>query len=675
MRRAVGLRRTERGLFLPLTALALSVIVAFVALVVDLGQLRTNRRLDKSIADMSVRAGLGILNLGPWSGVCRAAGYLKENAPAFSGFDAGTEKWWQLGSPLNQLTSSPCVSTSSAPFINLCFASALGLPNTSTWGRLTATAANGRFSIEIQSGYALPDPRFPEDQLALADTGDPMKGACDNLVVIITERTEPFFAQALGASARTTTIRSVGRISDLVSEEYSPALLLLERDGCNVLEVTGSNSRVFAQPYLQYSGVIQLDSANRSGCASNQAVLNGTSTSSGPGIVVCSAKTFNPTPGCNLALGDKPSRIGMYALNFYPPGAHATTPYPTHYGDTLAIRGARSGRDPIDRVYRKNIVALDAEANAVINGNSGRPPGCAAVVNNACTGNGRTWLVLGTNDCRNPLFFTPTRLLAQNIWFGCDLDPSDLTLLGLPLVLAGLNSYVVVTGTLTVRSTFSILDPRTVFIGGTASGGNPRGLEILNGGNFNLGNPVPGAPCVVNPAVLKSTRLVVGKGALYMTSGAIAHLCGTFAFLASGYGKVPATDDTAPCSSPCGTYSGQVSIGSGATVDWIAPNQVTTRRPTTEEILSTNPYEDLGLWTEAGGAQNMSGGGTGHMTGVFFLGNADAFTLTGGAGANIVLSAQFISRTMKVAGGATINLVLNPIDSVPVIVYQMALIR
>jgi hypothetical protein len=675
MRRGGGLRRrSESGIFLPLTALALSVIVAFVALVVDLGQLRANRRLDKSVADLSVRAGLGILNLGPWSGVCRAAAYLKENAPAFSDFDAGTEKWWKPTAPVSQLTSSPCLSTNSSPFVDLCFATSTGLPNTSSWGRLTATAAGGRFTIEIQSGYLLPDARFPEDQLALADTGDPEKGACDNLVVIITERTAPFFAQAFGASPRTTTIRSVGRISDLVSDEYSPALLLLERDGCNVLEVTGANSRVFAQPYLQYPGVIQLDSANRSGCASNQAVLNGTVTNNGPGIVVCSAKTINPTAGCNLALGDKPSRIGMYALNFYPPGANTATPYPTSYGDTLAIRGARSGRDPIDRVYRQNIVALDTEANTVINGNNGKPPGCASVVNNACTGNGKTWLVLEPNDCKKATFFTSTRLVAQNIWFHCDLDPNDLTLLGAPLVLTGVNSYVVVTGTLTVRTTFDIVDPRTVFVGGVATG-NARGLQIVNGGNFNLGNPLPGVDCVVHPALLKSTRLVVGNGSLYMTSGAITHMCGTFAYLASGYGKVPTTDDTPPCSSPCSTYKGQVAVGSGAIVDWIAPNQVTTRRPTAEEVLATYPYEDLGLWTEAGGAQDMSGGGTGHMTGVYFLGNADAFTLTGGAGANIVLSAQFISRTMKVAGGATINLVLNPIDSVPVIVYQMALIR
>ncbi|HEX7277350.1 MAG TPA: hypothetical protein VF244_08245, partial [Acidimicrobiales bacterium] len=295
---------------------------------------------------------------------------------------------------------------------------------------------------------------------------------------------------------------------------------------------------------------------------------------------------------------------------------------------------------------------------------------------NACTDtSGRTWLVLQQADCNsytafftNPLF--PLRSLAQNIWFNCNLTVSGVV----PLILAGANSYVVITGHLTVTSTFSITDPRTVFVGGSDTG-NKRGLEIGNGGNFNLNNPVAGVDCLLVPPLVKTTRLVVGKGSLYMTSGAVAHLCQTFGYLASGYGKVPATSGTVPCSTPCSTYSGQVSVGSGAIVDWIAPNQVTTRRPTVEEVLSTYRYEDLGLWTEAGGAQSMNGGGTGHMTGVYFLGNADAFTLTGNSGANVVLSAQFITRRMKVAGGATINLVLNPLDAVPVIVYQMALVR
>ncbi|HVF14685.1 MAG TPA: Tad domain-containing protein, partial [Acidimicrobiales bacterium] len=622
MKRSRRSGRDENGLVLILTAVAMTVIVAFVALVVDLAQLRTDRRVNKSVADMSVLAGLGVLNLGPWSGVCRASAYLKANSPAFETFDAGSEKWFRLGAPLSQLTSSPCLDTGNAPFVDLCFAAALGVPNPSTWGRLTATAGGGRFTIEIQSGYLMPDARFPEDLLVPTDTGDPLDGACDNLVVVIKERRPPAFAGVFGAGARTTTIRSVGRISNLVSEEYSPALLLLEREGCNLLEVTGSNSRVFAQPYLQYPGVIQLDSDNRDGCSSNQAVLNGAATSDGPAIVVCSAATATPTEGCNLALSDKPARIGMYALNFQPPGSHATTSFPDSYGDTAAVRGARSGREPLDRVYRENIVALDAEANSVLTVANGRPPGCPPVTSNACTDSvGRKWLVLGTNDCNNhtsffsalsvDLDFPTGRPLAQNIWFGCDLNVNA------PLVLAGLDSYVVITGKLEVSATFDIVDPRTVFVGGTASG-NDIGLSVTNGGNFNLNNPVAGVDCLVLPPVVKATRMVVGKGSFDVGSGGIVHLCHTFAFLANGYGKVPATDGTEPCSSPCNSYKGKIDVGSGGVVDWIAPNQITGRRPTAEEILDTTRYEDLGLWTEAGGAQSMSGGGSGHMTGVFF---------------------------------------------------------
>ncbi|MEA2933050.1 MAG: hypothetical protein QOI56_1835, partial [Actinomycetota bacterium] len=155
-----------------LVTVAMTVIFAFVALVVDLGQLRSDRRVNKTVTDMSVRAGLGLLNLGPWSGVCRASTYLKSNSPAFSQFDSGSEKWFQLGQPLSQLASSPCLNTSSAPFVNLCLPGTLGVPNMSTWGRLSATAGGGRFTIEVQSGYQMPDARFPEDLVATSDTGD-----------------------------------------------------------------------------------------------------------------------------------------------------------------------------------------------------------------------------------------------------------------------------------------------------------------------------------------------------------------------------------------------------------------------------------------------------------------------------------------------------------------------
>ena len=687
-------RGDERGAVLILMCVAMTSILIMSALVLDIAQMRTIRRINKSVADMSVRAGLGVLNVGPWSGVCRAADFLR-SSKGIAGFDAGSEKWFQLSEPLSELTSSPCLN----PNLNLCLPSALGVPNTSTWGRLTATAGGGRFSIEIQSGYHLPDARFPEDALVPADTGDPLKGECDNLSVIIREKHKPLFGKVFGQGERTTTIRSVGRLSLIASEEYSPALLLLERHGCDVLTVNSNNSRVIAQPYLQYPGVIQIDSANDNPtvCNQNQAVLNGAVTQGGPSVVACSAKTLNPTPGCNVATGDYPSRVGIYALNFtHPAGNYVTSTYsPTlsqsSYGDTQAVPGSQAGRMPLDDLYLENVRALDTEAQSVLTGNGGLPPGCATVTNNSCTSSttGRTWLVLNQTDCNtldstslinffNPLVpVLPARTAAQNIWFNCNLSIKTAS----PgVILTALDSNVVITGDVSITGSFSILDPRTLYIGGKATGNN-IGLDLGNGANLNVGNPVPGVNCPAPVPLGKYTKMVVGKGSFNMASGGTAHFCQTFVYMASGYGKLPATSGTPPCTCTGSNYLGTVSIGSGATIDWSAPNLINGRRPTNAEVKLTSspppvsPYEDLGLWTEAGGPSTVGGGGNTHMAGVFFLGNANQFTLAGNAGANVYLSAQFISTRMKVTGGAVVNLVLNPFDAVPVVIPNMVLVR
>jgi len=102
--------------------------------------------------------------------------------------------------------------------------------------------------------------------------------------------------------------------------------------------------------------------------------------------------------------------------------------------------------------------------------------------------------------------------------------------------------------------------------------------------------------------------------------------------MASGYDKVPATDNTEPCSDPCNDHLGTISIGSGSTVDWSAPNLIMDRRPELVDVdlggLSPplSPYEDLAFWTEAGGNSNSIGsGGATSMAGVYFLGNAHSF--------------------------------------------------
>ena len=664
-----------------LLTVAITAMLTVAALVFDLSQMRVDRRVNKSVADTAVRAGLGVLHLGPWSGVCRAREYIKTNS-RLANFDAGSEKWFQLGSPLSALTSSPCLNRTVFPFPQLCLPGALGIPRTDTWGRLTATAGGGRYSIEIQSGYTMPDPRFGEDVLSAADTGDLLKGSCDNLVVIIKERRAPLFGGIVDRADKTTTIRSVGRISNIDTGDYNPALLLLERYGCAVLTTGGANTRVIAQPFQDHPGVIQIDSAdNQGGCSSNQAVLRGQTTSGGPSIVACNASVLSPSPGCNPALENKPGRVGIYALNF-PRAAsdYVTSAYPGSYGDSQAVPAAQSGRAPLDGPYKQTVSNLDVDAKSVLTGNGGKPPGCATIVSNTCTGTDGTWLVLQQADCDSyASFFTsllaPGRAASPRIWFNCNLTVNGSILQPLGLILSAPSSFIVVTGSLAVTSTFAITDPRKVYIGGTASGSG-IGLDVGNGGNLNIGNPTPGADCLLPSPMLNYTRMVVGDGSFKLGSGGAAHLCGTFVLMASGYGKIPALNNTEPCSTPCSTYKGTVNIGSGSQIDWSAPNLVTVRRPTLFDRETISPLEDVALWTEAGGAgSGVSGGGNSKMTGVYFLGNANAFNLSGGGGANVYLSAQFIARTMSVTGGSVVNLVLNPLNSIPLVVYELLLVR
>jgi hypothetical protein len=58
-----------------------------------------------------------------------------------------------------------------------------------------------------------------------------------------------------------------------------------------------------------------------------------------------------------------------------------------------------------------------------------------------------------------------------------------------------------------------------------------------------------------------------------------------------------------------------------------------------------------------------------------FMPNADSFNLAGGGSLPVELSAQFVSTSLKVTGGATVNLVPNPTDSIPVSIYTTLLVR
>jgi hypothetical protein len=657
--------RDERGAVLVLFTMSLVAMCAVVALVLDLAQTRTQRRVTKNAADVAARAGVGRLQFGPWSGVCKARDYLLANARQFSAFDVGSETWSNPVLPPVLKSSTPCQAVLGAPDLTPC------LPNVpATWAKLTATAGNGRFIIEIQAGYHLPDSRFAEDAAESVDTGDPLLGSCDNLAVIVTQKQRPFFAGIVGGKDKLVMLRSVARLRLIQQSDYVAALQLLEKHKCNVLQTGGANTRVVAQAYGTYPGIIQIDSQDDSGSCS-QPLLNSQATTGGPSVVACSANSA--LLACTPGIGTAQSRIGLYALNLSRPAGDMTTAYPSTYGDTQAVATPQTGRGPVDIRYRQNVVNLDASAKSFINGNSGRPPGCASVVNNACTGSGVSWLVLEQTDCNSLLtfFLVPGRTLAQNIWFHCDLNVT------VPLALTASASTIVVTGQLQVGNVFTITDARKVYVGGQSTG--PKiGLQLSGATSILSINQASALSCSLRTGGGHTTTLVVGAGQLKVSSGAQMHLCQTFVYLASNFDKMPTTDGTEPClTTACSNYGGLINVSSGAFVDWSAPNEITNRIPTVNELATTNKYEDLGLWTEAGAnnGNTMSGGSATSLSGVYFTPNADSFNLAGGGSLPIYLSAQFIATTLKITGGATINLVPNPNDSVPISIYANLLVR
>lgn len=648
--------RDDKGAIVILTALVVVAMMVVVALVVDIGQLRVDRRTNKAAADVAARAGVGRLQFGPWSGVCKSRDFVLGNSPGFSSFDPGSETWTNVAEPPTVYGSDPCLGVASAPDPQPCVAG-----NPATWAKLQATAGGGRFTVEIQSGYAMPDSRFPEDFARAGDDSGTANGACDNLSVIITESRAPYFGGVVDAGDRLTRVRSVGRLNAEETLDFVAALQLLERSRCGVLVTGGANTRVIAQPFEDQPGTIQIDSA-ASAASCPQPTLSGQATSGGPSIVACSVQSANPE--CSPGTGDQSSRVGIYALNFNRPASYVTSSYPSTYGDTQAIATPRTGRRFVDERYRENVADLDAEAKSVTT--LTLPPGCTSVLLNTCTGTDGTWYVLQGSACGSLALHTAQLLVAQRAWFNCDLNVNT------PVVMEALNSYVVITGQLAVASTFTISDPRRVYIGGRATG-NRIGVDIGNGGVLNvntlgLAEPVS---CALKDVIGDANRLVVGNGTFKAASGGTANLCHTFVYLAGGYDRVPTTDDTQPCTCD---YGGKLDIGSGAFLGWTAPNDIRDRPPDSIDLL-TSRFEDLALWTESGGAQGLAGGSSTSLAGVFFLPNADQFVLTGGGSLPIEFSAQFIARTMSVTGGAEINLTPRREDSVAVSVYRVLLVR
>lgn len=631
--------RDEDGIFLILWAVLAVGLFGMVAIVIDLGALRADRREQRAAADAAVTAAAHQIVTEGGPNACAVA--------------------WQYA------TTNLEVPSGSAP---------CGTFPTCTGSSWSATGTSGPYTITITHPVLEGDPLLDGDAVG-GDRSVPYNSAadgapCDRIGIRISSSRRPIFGRIFGYGSNRTSAHSVARIAPGGPGDEPASLVLLERRDCRAGRTEGVNSKLRVKAANGAAGKIQADSRGDGSCPGGTRVLEG-----GPGPVGSPAPAILAEHLRNAGGGIiKEARIQIHAKLFGAPNAHS--PWPTEIGEPNPVGFSQVGRYPVDSRYLENVRELETAATSAVNSSS--PPGFDWV---NVTDPAPAGLGLGcTIDAPTP----PVELSVADgkFWFNC---PSGLTVRN--LTIAALRAQVVIRGDLTVTATgFRINEARSVWIKGKSTGNN-RGLDV--GAPFVVNNAPtmtePDRDCTSrsNPAERDEVATMFVKEGSVLVGSGLARWCQTFLYIrgansATAASSLPTSVPGPPPSTlsrPPGNYNsiGTINVSAGAVIDWTAPNQLDTRP--TEYELDTRKYEDMALWTEAHGASTLNGGGGMNLGGIYYLPNADPFTIRGNSGQNINIDAQFYVRKLTIAGGSTLNMIPNPGNQVPIPTSIVALIR
>ncbi len=627
--------RGEDGAFLVLWALLLVAILTMVAIVIDLGALRADRRQQRAAADAAATAGANDLIRGAGEACLSAWNYAMLN----------------LG--LSPTSPSPC-----GPY--------LGSPPPACSPSIpkSVTGTAGGYTVTISHPVLDTDPIVVGADAVGGDIAQPVDTApgsidgkpCERVGVQVRYTRRSLFAKVVGNNQNTTTVHSVARFGPGGPQDEPASLVLLERHDCRAARVQGTNSRIVVASVPGVTpGNIQADSAGDGACSGNTKILEGGSGNLGPSIFAEHARN-----GAGVIV--KEARIGIYGKLLGATNAH--TPWPAEIGEPDPVGFRQIGRTPVDERFLENVRQLENTATPVVDMTT-RPVGFVDATGPA------PGLNLGcTIDTPTPI----TTAMGTRLWFNC---PSGLTVKNLTIDSAA--AEVVIAGPLTVNGTgFTIRDARKVWIRGR-SDGNKKGVDlsapfIVNNGGFST--------CAARFSAARGDigTLFVKEGS-FVSSGTRMQLCQTHVYLRG------AANPTAASTLPAGVTLppalppepgpnasiGQLDVGAGSVVDWTAPNELDVL-PTLAD-LAIHKFEDLALWTESSDENPLNGGGGMKLGGIFFLPNANAFKMSGNAGQLIDVDAQFLVRKLEVTGGATLRMVPNPADQVPIPTARVSLIR
>ncbi len=651
----------EAGVTLILIAMIMLAILTMVGIVLDLGQLRLDRRDDQRNADMAALSA-GYYMAGKGSGSSAVANPMEACKAA-------------LGSAKSNVVGFP----SGATFSPSCSAFPANATDCESYPELHGGAAMPVTTLTTDDGtapaivmtlsYPVPASAITDARLAggsgLLDGEDP----CARMMVSFSSTRPTHFARIVGVTSQTIEARAVVKSNLDSTAKNVAALLLLERSNCAVLDTGGQGKVIVQSPSNLNPGRVQIDSEGKGTCTTNE---------NSSGYVIYAANTGNSRIEVLPTADGKPGIIGLYSLT---PGvngrggANFTSATATNGLSVNPVASGVSSRDPVDDKYnpstRAAITSLHARASSAVR--SAAPSG-ATVVNGASCANAGSIATSAVAyvDCPN-------------------FSAGDST--SFPNA-----TYVYFTGNVTVANNKSLAFPvaERIYVRGcrlddgtsTNCGNNPLNGYAMSVDGTLLVNTSTYAACpVLTPAAPPSTvtlthrttELATVGGPVVFSAGSRVAMCQTFVYVGRSTSTyqiqtrttgLPNCTEALPCPAD-GTGSGNTLTpwvdegylnmpaggGSGNAIFWTSPNR-TGGAPTAD-----NPYDDMALWCESSRPSFLKGTGTSRVAGVFFLPNS-YITLLGQGDSNQPLNAQFIARGLSISGQGVVVLRPNPDDAV-----------
>lgn len=262
----------ERGAILVMFALVITALLVIVAIVIDLGATRSDRRGGQLAVDNAVAAAAReVPETGAAAACVTALDYLEAtlDAATFTITDGPTCPAKFPATPL-------CVNSglsATAPRVLVAksgpYTVRISHPVSST-ASATQHLMNRTSTINAQTFGAT------------SDDGKP----CNRIGVELTTQGADFFGQLAGSSGRSSTVHAVAYGEEVTGPDRPINLLVLNRTSCQALTVGGSSNVVVEIPTDGPSvpGIIGLDSDATAGCGGGKAALevSGTLLAKGP---------------------------------------------------------------------------------------------------------------------------------------------------------------------------------------------------------------------------------------------------------------------------------------------------------------------------------------------------------------------------------------------------------